>query len=57
MQTRFGLRRDDQPLIDVRRDESRADLRVLPYVSTPGAPGATGASFVLEDDLRGLRAA
>ncbi|HEX7824747.1 MAG TPA: alkaline phosphatase D family protein, partial [Mycobacterium sp.] len=30
-------------------DEVRADFRVLPYVSTPGAPALTGASFVVAD--------
>lgn len=30
-------------------DEVRADFRVLPYVSTPGAPVLTGASFVVAD--------
>jgi len=30
-------------------DEVRADFRVLPYVSSPGAPALTGASFVVAD--------
>jgi alkaline phosphatase D len=30
-------------------DELRADFRVLPYVSRPGAPMRTGASFVVPD--------
>jgi alkaline phosphatase D len=30
-------------------DELRADFRVLPYVSRPGAPVRTGASFVVPD--------
>lgn len=30
-------------------DELRADFRTLPYVSRPGAPAQTGASFVIAD--------
>jgi phosphodiesterase/alkaline phosphatase D-like protein len=30
-------------------DEVRADFRVLPFVSSPGAPALTGASFVVAD--------
>ncbi|MGW0158455.1 alkaline phosphatase D family protein [Mycobacterium sp. NPDC003323] len=38
-------------------DDIRADFRVLPYVSRPGAPADTGATFVIADrepDLRAL---
>jgi alkaline phosphatase D len=30
-------------------DELRADFQVLPFVSSPGAPALTGASFVVAD--------
>ena len=33
----------------ITTDELRADFRVLPYVSRPGAPVATAASFVVPD--------
>ena len=36
-------------------DEVRADFRVLPYVSSPGAPALTGASFVVADREPTLR--
>ena len=35
--------------------ELRADMRILPYVSHPGAPVTTGASFVIEDGHPGLQ--
>ncbi|MEV3901786.1 alkaline phosphatase D family protein [Mycobacterium sp. NPDC050551] len=35
-------------------DEMRADFRVLPYVSRPGAPVRTGASFVVPDRAAAL---
>ncbi|WP_093150343.1 alkaline phosphatase D family protein [Saccharopolyspora antimicrobica] len=38
-------------------DELRADYRVLPYVSKPGAPVETLASFVIEDGKPGLNKA
>jgi alkaline phosphatase D len=43
--------------VDLNRDRLRADMRVLPYVSSPGAPATTGASFVIEDGRPGLQAA
>jgi alkaline phosphatase D len=38
-------------------DELTADFRVLPYVSTPGAPVSTAATFVAEDRVKALRPA
>lgn len=35
-------------------DTMTADFRVVPYVSRPGAPGETRASFVIEDRRAGL---
>jgi alkaline phosphatase D len=32
-------------------------MQILPYVSRPGAPGTTGASFVIEDGRPGLQRA
>jgi alkaline phosphatase D len=37
--------------------ELRTDFRVLPYVSNPGAPATTAASFVVEDRDRTLHPA
>jgi alkaline phosphatase D len=37
-------------------DTVTADFRVVPYVSRPGAPGETRASFVIEDRRAGLHA-
>jgi alkaline phosphatase D len=34
---------------DVSRSEWRADFRIVPFVTIPGAPLATVASFVVED--------
>jgi alkaline phosphatase D len=38
----------------VGRDEWRTDYRVLPYVTKPGAPISTRASFIVERDSRKL---
>ncbi|MGX6604678.1 alkaline phosphatase D family protein [Micromonosporaceae bacterium Da 78-11] len=35
-------------------DSMTADFRVLPYVTTPGAPAHTRATFVIEDRVPGL---
>lgn len=35
-------------------DELRADFRTVPFVTRPGAPVATGASFVVPDGIRAL---
>jgi alkaline phosphatase D len=43
--------------IDLSAAELRADMQILPYVSRPGAPGTTGASFVIEDGRPGLQRA
>ncbi|GAA1584228.1 alkaline phosphatase D family protein [Kribbella sancticallisti] len=40
----------------IERDSLRADFKVLPYVSTPGAPVSTRASFVVEAGTPGLNA-
>ncbi|WP_304113676.1 alkaline phosphatase [Mycolicibacterium bacteremicum] len=40
----------------VSADEIRADFRVLPYVSSPGAPAQTGATFTIADREASLRA-
>ena len=40
----------------ITADELRADFRVLPYVSRPGAPVHTGASFVVPDRDAALHA-
>jgi len=31
----------------------RADFQIVPFVTTPGAPVSTRASFVIEDGIRG----
>ncbi|MFC5266694.1 alkaline phosphatase D family protein [Kribbella qitaiheensis] len=38
----------------IERDSLRVDFKVLPYVSTPGAPVSTRASFVVEAGSPGL---
>jgi alkaline phosphatase D len=43
--------------IDLSAAELRADMQILPYVSRPGAPSTTGASFVIEDGRPGLQRA
>jgi len=40
----------------VGRDEWRTDFRVVPYVTKPGAPISTRASFIVERDSRNLSA-
>ena len=37
------------------QDEYRAEFRTLPYISRPGAPAETKATFVLRDGERGLQ--
>ncbi|HEX6686724.1 MAG TPA: alkaline phosphatase D family protein [Candidatus Limnocylindrales bacterium] len=39
--------------VTVTPQELRADFRVMPYISVPGAPIATRASFVIEDGWPG----
>ncbi|MEU4712507.1 hypothetical protein AB0F73_02410 [Micromonospora purpureochromogenes] len=45
--------------MDVRclldNDQWRTDYRVLPYVTTPGAPVSTRASFVVESGRPGVQ--
>ncbi|MGH2943861.1 MAG: alkaline phosphatase D family protein [Solirubrobacteraceae bacterium] len=43
--------------IDLSHAALRADMRILPYVSRPGAPASTGAAFVIEDGRPGLQRA
>jgi alkaline phosphatase D len=43
--------------IDLSGALLRADMRILPYVSRPGAPVSTGASFVIEDGRPGAQRA
>jgi alkaline phosphatase D len=40
----------------VARDEWRTDFRIVPYVTKPGAPVTTRASFVVDHDSRKLMA-
>ena len=42
---------------DLRPKELRADFRVVEYVSRPGAPIRTRASFVVEDGQPGAKPA
>lgn len=39
------------------REQWRTDFRALPYVTTPGAPIATSASFVVENGVPGAHPA
>ncbi|MDA3629507.1 hypothetical protein [Saccharopolyspora oryzae] len=41
---------------ELRPRRLRHDYRVLPYVSKPGAPATTAASFVTQDRDPGLHA-
>lgn len=41
-------------LTKITNEQLSADFEVLPYVSTPGAPAYTRASFVIEDRVPGL---
>ncbi len=43
--------------VNVDRDAWRSDFRVLPYVTRPGAPVSTRASFVIEDRKPGVQPA
>ncbi|MFQ6226089.1 alkaline phosphatase D family protein [Nocardia sp. NPDC002869] len=43
--------------VEVDAQEWRTDFRVLPYVSRPGAPISTRASYVVEDAVPGVRPA
>ncbi|MFE9437943.1 alkaline phosphatase D family protein [Streptomyces sp. NPDC006602] len=40
--------------VELGREQARADFRSVPYVTTPGAPIATAASFVTEVGNQGL---
>jgi alkaline phosphatase D len=54
---KYNANRRGYVRFDITREQLRADLQVLPYVSKPDAPVATGASFVVEDGRPGLNAA
>lgn len=41
--------------VDLGEDSARADFKTVPYVTTPGAPVTTAASFVTEAGKPGLR--
>ncbi|WP_309051535.1 alkaline phosphatase D family protein [Streptomyces sp.] len=41
--------------VALTEDSARADFRTVPYVTTPGAPVTTAASFVTEAGNQGLR--
>ncbi|MFF5989509.1 alkaline phosphatase D family protein [Prauserella flavalba] len=41
--------------VNVNRQRWRSDFRVLPYVTTPGAPISTRASYVVEDGRPGVQ--
>ncbi|MFG2003832.1 alkaline phosphatase D family protein [Spirillospora sp. NPDC048911] len=43
--------------VNVNRERWRSDFRVLPYVTKPGAPISTRASFVVEDRRPGVQPA
>ncbi len=43
--------------VNVNRERWQSDFRVLPYVTTPGAPISTRASFVVEDRRPGVQEA
>jgi alkaline phosphatase D len=40
----------------VDREQWRSDFRVVPFVTRPGAPITTRASFVVEDGVPGAQA-
>jgi alkaline phosphatase D len=43
--------------VNVTNERWRSDFRVLPYVTTPGAPVSTRASYVVEDQHPGVQQA
>lgn len=43
--------------VNVNRERWQSDYRVLPYVTQPGAPVSTRASFVVEDRVPGVQEA
>jgi phosphodiesterase/alkaline phosphatase D-like protein len=47
----------DYAACTLTRKQYLAELRTLPYVSTPGAPAQTKAAFVLQDRQPGLQPA
>ncbi|MFI6032823.1 alkaline phosphatase D family protein [Streptomyces sp. NPDC051315] len=54
---RFYNGRRGYVTVSLGRDLARADFRTVPYVTTPGAPISTAASFVTEVGDQGLRPA
>ena len=51
---RFFADRRGYVRVHLTRDEMRADFRVLPYVTRPGAPVQTAASFAVPDRVPAL---
>ena len=41
--------------VNVNRERWQSDFRVMPYVTQPGAPVSTRASFVVEDRIPGVQ--
>ncbi|MFF4654386.1 alkaline phosphatase D family protein [Streptomyces sp. NPDC001381] len=54
---RFYNGRRGYVTVTLGRDLARADFRTVPYVTTPGAPLTTAASFVTETGDQGLKPA
>ena len=54
---KYNANRRGYVRFDMAREQLRADLQILPYISTPDAPVSTGASFVIQDGRPGLLAA
>ncbi|MEV7992212.1 alkaline phosphatase D family protein [Streptomyces sp. NPDC086077] len=52
---RFYNGRRGYVTVALDREQARADFRTVPYVTTPGAPVTTAASFVTEVGEQGLR--
>ncbi|MFI9610442.1 alkaline phosphatase D family protein [Streptomyces sp. NPDC052023] len=52
---RFYNGRRGYVTVALGREQARADFRTVPYVTTPGAPVTTAASFVTEVGEQGLR--
>jgi alkaline phosphatase D len=43
--------------VNVNRERWQSDFRVMPFVTRPGAPVSTRASFVVEDRVPGVQGA
>ncbi|MEU8110098.1 alkaline phosphatase D family protein [Nonomuraea muscovyensis] len=51
---RLHLRRRGYLMIQITPSTLTADFKIVPYVSTPGAPVVTAGTFALHDRIRGL---